>query len=72
MNAERNKRCRENPEGCYTCECSKHHNCKEGADECCKLKKSYFSLEKCNCRHCQEALKLKDAKQNLDGKEKKE
>jgi len=48
VNSKRNIICDENPEGCWTCECGKHHNCKEGADWCCTSKTS----NKCMCRHC--------------------
>lgn len=48
MNSKRNRSCYDNPEGCWTCECGKHHNHKEGADYCCLDKVS----NKCDCRHC--------------------
>ena len=48
MNAKRNPICDENPNGCWTCDCGKHHNCKDGAEKCCTNEKSIL----CNCRHC--------------------
>lgn len=48
MNPKRNTICDENPDGCWTCECGKHHNCKDGAEKCCTKEVSKL----CNCRHC--------------------
>lgn len=48
VNSDRNRDCHDNPEGCWTCQCGKHHNCKEGADWCCTTKVS----QECGCRHC--------------------
>lgn len=61
VNSLKNPKCRINPKRCWICgRCAKHHNCKDGADYCCTSKVS----EMCNCRHCKEFRKIKEAKSN--------
>lgn len=50
VNAERNLRCKGDPENCWICECGKHHESEWGANRCCSEKKP--DLSKCACRHC--------------------
>jgi len=52
VNAKLNTECDDFKRGrvkeCWTCECGKHHECKDGADKCCTDTKSKI----CKCRHC--------------------
>lgn len=53
VNAQRNPKCRDAPDTCFTCGlCGKHHEMARGAEACCGRRGYDESCAKVGCRHC--------------------